>query len=132
VASNSSLHCKLSGNTRHASQRLNGAKTSTGGWVSGSKEIFINSANNRPCLGSYGLGDICSTGTITADGLWHHVAVTFTDSSNAVNFFLDGQPSGGGTLALRPDVAGHVIKLGANPPHYFHGQLDEFRINRNN
>ena len=80
-------------------------------------------------FGSFNAGEIFSAGTITNDGLWHHVAITFIDSSNTIVFYIDGVASGGGVLNLPADGPGHVIRIGSNPAGtYFSGQMDEFRI----
>ena len=80
-------------------------------------------------LAAIGLGEVHSTGTITNDGLWHYVTVTFVDSSNTLSFYIDGVLSGSGTLNLPADVAGHTIRIGSNPGGtFFRGALDEFRV----
>ena len=104
------------------------SKTANASWTSGGKEMFIDGSNNRLGFGSFGVGEVFSAGTITNDGLWHHVAITFIDSSNAVVFYIDGAASGGGTLNLPADGGSHVIKIGNNGGSYFRGQMDEFRI----
>ena len=105
------------------------SKTANASWGSGGKEFFINASNNRLGFGGFGIGELFSTGTITNDGLWHHVALTFVDSSNTITFYIDGVASGSGTLNLSADVGSHVVKLGGHPSgHYFRGQVDEFRI----
>ena len=105
------------------------SKTGDASWTTGGKELFVSGSDNRLNLGCFGVGEVSSTGTITNDGLWHHVAVTFVDSSNTVAFFIDGVASGGGTLNLPADVASHVVKVGGHPAgHYFRGEVDEFRI----
>ena len=105
------------------------SKTASASWVSGGKEVFISGSDNKVNLGCWGVGEVASTGTITNDGPWHHVAVTFVDSTNTVTFFIDGGASGGGTLNLPADVGSHVVKVGGHPAgHYFRGQVDEFRV----
>ena len=101
-------------------------KTADASWVSGGKELFISASNNKLVFGSWGKGELFSTGTITNDGLWHHVAMTFVDSSNTVTFYIDGVASGGGTLNLAADGASHVVKLSGFGS--FRGVIDEFRI----
>ena len=106
------------------------SKAADTSWGTGGKHLFINGSTNRLTFGYFGAGgDLVSPGTITNDGLWHHVAVTFVDSSNTVSFYIDGVASGGGTLNLPADVSTHVVKIGGHPhPHPFRGQLDEFRL----
>lgn len=105
------------------------SKAANTSWTTAGKQLFINPSNNRLTFECFGVGGVSSTGTITNDGLWHHVAVTFVDSSNTVSFYIDGVASGGGTLNLPADVSTHVVKIGGHPhPHPFRGQIDEFRI----
>jgi hypothetical protein len=105
------------------------SKTASTAWTTGGKEFYISASDNKLKFGCAGLPELSSTGTITNDGLWHHVAVTFNDSSNTVTFYIDGAASGGGTQNLLADVSTHVVKLGGHPhPHTFRGQVDEFRI----
>ena len=68
------------------------SKTADGAWESGGK-LFNVGATNKLFLDQNGVGFVDSTGTIT-DTNWHHVAVTFTDSSNAVEFYIDGVSAG--------------------------------------
>jgi PKD repeat protein len=105
------------------------SKAANTSWTTGGRQLFINGSNNRLTLEGFGVGGVSSTGTITNDGLWHHVAVTFVDSSNTVSFYIDGVASGGGTLNLPADVSTYVVKIGGHPhPHPFRGLIDEFRI----
>lgn len=104
------------------------SKTATGSWTGGGKEFFINGDDSRLSFGVFNVDEVCSTGTIVNDGLWHHAAVSFNSQSSAVTFFIDGVAKGGGTLDMPADVGGHVVKIGGHPLHYFGGQLDEFRI----
>jgi hypothetical protein len=106
------------------------SKTANNSWAAGGKEFFIDGGNNKLSFGGFGLGaEVASTGTITNDGSWHHVAVTFVNSTNTVALYIDGVASGSGTLNLPADVAGHVVKVGGHPAgHYFKGQMDEFRV----
>ena len=104
------------------------SKTASTSWTTGGKEFFVG-GDNRLYFGGFAVGEIPSTGTITNDNTWHHVAVTFVDSSNTVTLYIDGVASGGGTLNLPADVASHVVKVGGHPAgHYFRGEVDEFRI----
>ena len=105
------------------------SKTSDDSWSPGGKEFFVNGNNNTLGFGCFGLGEVFSTKTITNDGLWHHVAVTFVDSSGDVIFYVDGVASGTGSLNTPADVQDHVVKVGGHPAgHHFLGQLDELRI----
>ena len=91
------------------------SKTASASWTNGGKEFFIDGGSNRLGFGAYAVNTLFSTGVITNDGLWHHVAVTFVDSTNTLTFYIDGVASGSGTLNLPADVASHVIKVGGHP-----------------
>jgi hypothetical protein len=105
------------------------SKTASGSWVSGGKEFFIQSTNNTLAFGSFGIGEVSSTGTITNDGAWHHVAVTYVRSTQVVTLYLDGTARGSGTLNLPADGATHLVKIGANPGgSFWRGSIDEARI----
>ncbi|MEO5955285.1 MAG: LamG domain-containing protein, partial [Nitrospiraceae bacterium] len=67
-------------------------------------------------------------GTI-ADTNWHHVAVTFTDSTNTLQIYLDGALATTATKALEADGVGHLVTLGnLQGTNAFSGTLDEVRI----
>ena len=105
------------------------SKTASSSWVSGGKEFFIQSTNNTLAFGSFGIGEVSSTGTITNDGAWHHVAVTYVRSTQTVTLYLDGTARGSGTLNLAADGATHLVKIGANPGgSFWRGSIDEARI----
>jgi Concanavalin A-like lectin/glucanases superfamily/Fibronectin type III domain/Divergent InlB B-repeat domain len=104
-------------------------KTAWNSWTTGSKEFFINGSDGKLAFGIYGAGQAFATSAIPDDGSWHHVAITFANSSNTLSFYIDGIASGTNTLNPPADVDGHVIIIGGHPhQHYFQGQLDEFRI----
>jgi Concanavalin A-like lectin/glucanases superfamily len=105
------------------------SKTASDIWTDGGKELFVNGNNDTLGFGGFSIGEVFSTGTITNDGLWHHVAVTFAESSNTVTFYIDGVASGGGPVNLPADASSHVVKIGGHPArHYFRGLVDEFCI----
>ena len=95
-------------------------------WQSGCKELYFN-PSNQLTFGSFATGDTVSS-TI-ADTNWHHIAVTFTDSTNTLQIYVDGALATTATKALEADGAGHVVTLGnllgSNP---FSGLLDDVRI----
>lgn len=76
-------------------------------------KFFGISAGGYLCADSCDIGSV-SGNTPVNDGQWHHVAMTFTDSTNEIRFYLDGNYNGGGTLALTADNPSHFIQLGAN------------------
>jgi glucose/arabinose dehydrogenase/chitodextrinase len=95
-------------------------------WAVGCKELYFND-NNQLTFGSFSTGDVFA-GTI-ADTNWHHIAMTFTDSTNTLRMYVDGALITTATRALEADGATHVVTLGnmhgSNP---FSGLLDELRI----
>ena len=78
-------------------------------WQSGCKEFYFN-PSNQLTFGSFATGDTVSS-TI-ADTNWHHVAVTFTDSTNMLKIYVDGALVTTATKALEADGAGHVVTVG--------------------
>ena len=95
-------------------------------WELGCKELYFN-ASNQLTLGSFSTGDTVSS-TI-ADTAWHHIAVTFTNSTQALQFYVDGALATTATKALEADGAGHVVTVGnLFGNNTFSGLLDEFRI----
>ena len=78
-------------------------------WQSGCKEFYFN-PNNQLTFGSFATGDTVSS-TI-ADTNWHHVAVTFTDSTNTLKIYVDGALVTTATKALEADNAAHVVTVG--------------------
>ena len=95
-------------------------------WAAGCKELYFD-ANNRLTFGSFSTGD--TVASTIADTNWHHIAVTFTDSTNTLRMYVDGVLITTATKALEADAATHVVTLGnlhnSNP---FSGLLDEFRV----
>ncbi len=60
---------------------------------------------------------------------WYHLAVTFSDTSDEVKFYLDGNQMGAGTLTrdLNPD--NKDIQIGRSQyGEYFYGELDDIRL----
>jgi glucose/arabinose dehydrogenase len=95
-------------------------------WMVGCKEFYFN-ANNQLTFGSKSTGDTFSS-TI-ADTAWHHIAVTFTNSTKAMQFYVDGALATTATKALEADNPGHIMTIGnLFGDNSFSGLLDEFRI----
>ncbi|TKB90946.1 MAG: hypothetical protein E8D41_10790, partial [Nitrospira sp.] len=110
----------LGGGQRHLVSKCEAAA-----FVTGCKELYLN--GNQLLFGSYSTGDT-SGGTI-ADTNWHHIALTFTDSTNTLRIYVDGVLTTTATKALEADNTAHVVTLGnmhGNNP--FSGLLDEFRV----
>ena len=96
--------------------------------VADGKEFFISGSDNTLAFGSFGVGEVHSTGTITNDGLFHYVTVSFVDSSNTIRLYIDGALSGTGTLNLAAGYRYPSSKSVPRPAGYFRGVLDEVRI----
>src|SRR6185436_2827730 len=95
-------------------------------WQSGCKEFYFN-PNNQLTFGSFNTGDTFAS-TI-ADTNWHHIAVTFTDSTNTLKIYVDGILATTATKALEADGAGHVVTVGnQGGKNTFSGLLDEVRL----
>ena len=112
-------------NVLGGSQRHLFSKCAAAVWATGCKELYFS--GNQLLFGSHSTGDT-SGGTI-ADTNWHHIALTFTDSTNTLRIYVDGALITTVTKALEADNATHVVTLGnmhgSNP---FSGLLDEFRV----
>ena len=78
------------------------------GWESGCKEFYF--AGDTLTFGSYLTGDTVSVNI--ADTNWHHIALVFTRSTNAVQFYVDGTLRTTATKNLEADGAGHVMVIG--------------------
>ena len=95
-------------------------------WKQGCKEFYFN-ANNQLTFGSFSTGDTVSS-TI-ADTAWHHIAVTFTNSTQTMRFYVDGALATTAPKALEADNPDHIMTVGNRlGDNSFSGLLDEFRI----
>ena len=95
-------------------------------WELGCKEFYFN-ASNKLTFGSFSTGDTFSS-TI-ADTNWHHIAVTFTNSTKTMQFYVDGALATTAMKALEADNPGHIMTIGnLLGDNTFSGLLDEFRI----
>jgi chitodextrinase len=94
-------------------------------WTNGCKELYF--AGDTLRFGSYGTGD---TNSITiADTSWHHVAVTFTRSTNTIRIYVDGTLRTTAVRNLESDGSSHAVTVGnmrGNNP--FSGIIDEVRV----
>jgi hypothetical protein len=79
----------------------------------GSSGKYFGLVNGKLCFDSWNIATITGD-TPVNDGQWHHVAVTFTDSSNAISLYIDGQLDRSSTIALGADDPSHMIKLGTD------------------
>jgi VCBS repeat-containing protein len=94
-------------------------------WGTGGKQLALN-ASGQIIFEEFGVGQVASTTNIQ-DGQWHHVAVTFTASSDSVQLYVDGLPDGLGSIALTTDIVGHEIFFGDSEPTIT-GTLSEVRL----
>lgn len=104
------------------------SKSDENAWAAGGK-LFNIGATNRLFLDQNGVGFETSSATI-ADTDWHHVVVTFDDTTNTVLFYIDGAlDGGGGVLALTADNGAHVVKIGRiGTDPAIDGMLDDVRV----
>lgn len=76
--------------------------------------------------------DATSTGTITADGAWHHIA--FVRDGNTLRNFIDGQLDGTKDITgLSVQDSSQILAIGAiglYPTNRFSGWIDELRISK--
>jgi hypothetical protein len=113
-------------NVLGGAQRHLVSKCSSTLWQSGCKEFYFK-ATNQLAFGSFNTGDTLA-GPI-ADTNWHHLAVTFTDSTNTLRIYVDGALATTATKALEADQAAHVVTVGnLKGNNTFSGVLDEVRI----
>ncbi|MCF6193674.1 MAG: DUF5050 domain-containing protein, partial [Kangiellaceae bacterium] len=76
-----------------------------------------------------GWNNVVSGDTDIQINKWHHVAVTFDDSSDEVKFYLDGSNISTGLTAITPQINTGDIHIGGNYDGYnFPGRLDDVRI----
>ena len=108
-----------------SAQRHIFAKCSSTSWGTGCKEFYF--AGDTLRFGSFATGDVNSISI--ADTSWHHVAVTFTRSTNTLRIYVDGTLRTTATRNLEADGTGHVVTIGnmrGNNP--FSGVIDEVRV----
>ena len=69
------------------------------------------------------------TGTVP-QGQWSHIAVTYTASTGAYNFYVNGNPAGSGAITPTPIPDGtDSLLIGGGPGLFnFNGYIDEVRI----
>jgi len=93
-------------------------------WMPGCKEFYFN-AGNQLTFGS--AGDTFSS-TI-ADTNWHHIAVTYANSTKVMQFYVDGALATTAPKTLEADNPGHVMTIGnLFGDNSFSGLIDEFLI----
>ncbi len=103
----------------------------TGKWAPQAKALFVR--NGRLCYDIGWVGCVESKSKV-ADGTWHHVAMSM--DGKTIRLYVDGKLDKSGALKSGPDVAGHMLKLGAaasnfpRPQSPFVGLLDEVFLYR--
>ena len=113
-------------NALGVTQRMIFSKCHVTGWTTGCKELYFNSSN-RLVFGSFSTGDTLSA--TMGDTNWHHIAVTFTDSTNTLRMYVDGVLATTATKALEADVPGHVVAFGnMHGDNRLAGVVDNIRI----
>ena len=103
-------------------------KTDSGNWEAAGKQIYLADSGEsyKVVVDAFGFTTVYSNTAIN-DTAWHFVAVTFNDTSDAIDIYLDGVPDGSGTVALTADDADHVMLI-AGTPFLGRGTLDDVRI----
>jgi len=68
-----------------------------------------------------------------ADGRWHRVAWTYSDTRRVLRFYVDGAQDGEAPVKCIPDIPGDILRIGRaasgiTPPNGFVGAIDEVRV----
>ncbi len=72
-----------------------------------------------------------SGATGISPGRWHHLAVSFNDSTDEVTFYLDGAPFSTNTITHSPSEFAGAVRIGRNDNNYgIKGRVDDVRIYR--
>jgi hypothetical protein len=101
------------------------SKCDASSWVAGCKEFYFYGDTLR--FGTRAVGDVNSVAI--ADTGWHHVAVVFTRTTNALQIFVDGTLRTTAMRNIEADAAGHVVYIGSmQGRNTFSGLIDEVRI----
>ncbi len=80
---------------------------------------------------TYGGNFVDSNSLVIDLAQWQHVAVTYSDASDTVTFYVNGQPAGGGNYQTNPnDSANAPLIIGnrATSDRGFEGMLSDVRI----
>jgi len=97
-----------------------------GNWAPQGKTLFVRGGHLAYDIGW--VGQLAGSAKV-ADGEWHHVALV--KEGKTLRLLVDGRRDKEGTLAGKPDVPDHVVKLGntsadfPRPQSAFAGELDE-------
>ncbi|MDM8564110.1 PA14 domain-containing protein [Candidatus Halobeggiatoa sp. HSG11] len=101
-------------------------------WESGEKCFYLNNSGVVNFVG-YGNSFIKST-TVVNDGEWHHVSVTWDESSETGHIYIDGTDDTSSSTynSNNADNSGNTMKI-AHPNYsegynHFDGEIDEVRV----
>jgi hypothetical protein len=99
-----------------------------GAWQEQGKSLFVR--DGHLCYDIGWVGCVTSKAAV-ADGQWHHVVLV--GSPRQQQLYVDGRPDAEGKLEAKPDVRGHLLKIGYTSenfpaPSAFEGDLDELRL----
>lgn len=96
------------------------------------EEYWLGISENEIEFGILETGTWHGVSTIASDiqiNTWHHVAVTFSDNSNEVLFYLDGAIVGNRTLAQDLSTGNEDILIGTSQyDEDWYGMLDDIRL----
>lgn len=117
-----------------AVDRICGQGTSAGSAAAGATQIRYN-ADDTVTASLYSSGTqyaATSTGTITADSTWHHIA--FVRDGNTLRLFIDGSADGTddvtGVTANDAAAKFTIGRWGEYAGNYYTGWIDEFRFSK--
>lgn len=99
----------------------------------GSNLAFIQTVDGQIRAGTTTTaGDYYDTSgsPLVTDGNWHHIAVTYDATSNAINTYIDGIRRGGGTTGNDVTSSATAYSIGARvgPSALFLGTIDEVKV----
>ncbi|MDJ0754720.1 MAG: SdrD B-like domain-containing protein [Ardenticatenaceae bacterium] len=99
-------------------------------WETGEKAFYID-PQGKLVFNGFANG-VITTDAAVNDGLWKHVAFTWSSTGNTPRMYINGKlvGSSGFYVANQEDIATNIIKIGAAAHGFgnFDGQLDELAI----
>ncbi len=81
----------------------------TGPWTPNGTTFFIRGGRLSFDIGWVG---VVQSKRRVNDGKWHAVALSWDATSGDARFFIDGKPSGGGTIRAKADLSDSVARVG--------------------
>lgn len=103
------------------------SKTQAAGpWVPNGKSLFIRDGRLTYDIGWVGAANSKKN---VNDGQWHHVAMTWSQKTARVTFFIDGKQNSGGELRPKAEAQGQVARIGFSAanfpnPSFFNGEIE--------